>query len=84
MKHDMCLVKRIFPDPFRRDPHILVLCEVLNSDKKPAATNHRFSCNKTMVRAKEEIPWFGMEQEWTMLDQGNDNINCRYKYMLGV
>jgi glutamine synthetase len=66
-----CYLKpiRIFPDPFRRDPHILVLCEVLNSEKKPAATNHRFSCNKTMERAKAEIPWFGMEQEWTMLDQ---------------
>ena len=47
-----CYLKpvRIFPDPFRCDPHILVLCEVLDSDKNPAATNHRFSCNKTMTK----------------------------------
>ena len=46
-----CYLKpvRIFPDPFRCDPHILVLCEVLDSDKNPAATNHRFSYNKTMT-----------------------------------
>lgn len=66
-----CYLKpvRIFPDPFRCDPHILVLCEVLDSDKNAAATNHRFSCNKTMTKVKSEEPWFGMEQEWTMLDQ---------------
>ena len=47
-----CYLKpvRIFPDPFRCDPHILVLCEVLDSDKNAAATNHRFSCNKTMTK----------------------------------
>ena len=47
-----CYLKpvRIFPDPFRCDPHILVLCEVLDSEKNPAATNHRFSCNKTMTK----------------------------------
>ena len=59
---------RIFPDPFRREPNILVLCERLDLDKNPDQTNHRFSCNKTMSKAKAEEPWFGMEQEWTMLD----------------
>jgi glutamine synthetase len=59
-----CYLKpvRIFPDPFRGQPHILVLSEVLKSDKTPADTNHRFSCAKTMEKAKSEIPWFGMEQ----------------------
>lgn len=59
---------RIFPDPFRREPNILVLCERLDLDKNPDQTNHRFSCYKTMSKAKTEEPWFGMEQEWTMLD----------------
>ena len=59
---------RIFPDPFRRKPNILVLCEGFAEDKTPAATNHRFSCKKTMLKAESEVPWFGMEQEWTMLD----------------
>ena len=51
---------RIFPDPFRRDPNILVLCERFDLDKNPNSTNHRFSCNKTMSKAKAEEPWFGM------------------------
>ena len=53
---------RIFPDPFRGSPHILVLSEVLDSDKKPAGTNHRASCARVMEKVKAEIPWFGMEQ----------------------
>lgn len=65
-----CYLKpvRIFPDPFRGKPHILVLAEVLKSDKSPADTNHRFSCKRVMDKVKDEIPWFGMEQEWTMMD----------------
>ncbi|CAG5085598.1 Oidioi.mRNA.OKI2018_I69.PAR.g10938.t1.cds [Oikopleura dioica] len=65
-----CYLKpvRIFPDPFRGAPHILVLSEVLDSDKKPAGTNHRASCARVMEKVKDEKPWFGMEQEWTMLD----------------
>lgn len=59
-----CYLKpvRIFPDPFRGKPHILVLAEVLKSDKSPADTNHRFSCKRVMDKVKDEIPWFGMEQ----------------------
>merc|ERR1712203_496552 len=65
-----CYLKpvRIFPDPFRGSPHILVLSEVLDSEKKPSGTNHRASCARVMEKVKDEKPWFGMEQEWTMLD----------------
>ena len=59
---------RIFPDPFRGAPHILVLSSVLNYDRTPADTNHRHSCSRTMKKVADEKPWFGMEQEWTMLD----------------
>ena len=36
----------VFRDPFRRDPNILVLCEVYLHDWTPDKCNHRHSCNK--------------------------------------
>lgn len=58
----------VYKDPFRCDPHVLVLCEVYVGDGKPASTNNRKYCNDLCTFHKEEDPWFGLEQEYTMLD----------------
>ena len=58
----------IYKDPFTRSGNILVMCETLNPDGSPAATNHRDSCYKVMERCKTEHPWFGIEQEYVLTD----------------
>jgi len=65
-----CYIKPVamFNDPFRGAPNKLVLCEVLNYKMEPVETNRRQTCQKIMARVKEDKPWFGMEQEYTLLD----------------
>eukprot|EP00063_Salmo_salar_P020952 XP_013995787.1 PREDICTED: glutamine synthetase-like [Salmo salar] len=65
---DMYLIpSAMFRDPFRRDPNKLVLCEVLKYNHKPAETNLRLTCKKVMDMVENQVPWFGMEQEYTIL-----------------
>ncbi|CAL1569638.1 unnamed protein product [Knipowitschia caucasica] len=64
---DMYLIPvAMFRDPFTLDPNKLVLCEVLKYNRLPAETNHRARCKKIMEQVKEEVIWFGMEQEYTL------------------
>lgn len=60
----------LFRDPFRRGKNKLVLCETYRFDHKPTTTNTRKSCVDAMSLdlVKEAAPWFGIEQEYTLLD----------------
>ena len=44
------------------------MCETLNPDDTPTDTNHRDSCVKVMERCKDEKPWFGIEQEYVLMN----------------
>ena len=66
-----------FPDPFRGGDNIMVLCETyIWSDTTyanlvPANTNFRHFAKKIFDANKEEVPWFGIEQEYTILQNQN-------------
>lgn len=59
-----CLLKpcAIFPDPDRANGY-LVMCEVLNADGSPHATNGRATINDN-----DDDFWFGFEQEYFLWD----------------
>ena len=64
-----CVLKPVFvcPDPLRGGANVLVMCEVLLVDMKPHPTNTRGACEKAAKKFAKQEPWFGIEQEYTML-----------------
>ena len=65
------VLKPVFqcPDPIRGGDNILVLCEtLLTSDMSPHPTNTRAAAVEAMEKYGDQEPWFGLEQEYTLLD----------------
>lgn len=60
----------VYPDPFRTvgGDNILVLTECWMSDGTPNKFNHRHEAAKLMEKHAGHKPWFGLEQEYTLLD----------------
>ncbi|XP_026468584.1 glutamine synthetase 2 cytoplasmic-like [Ctenocephalides felis] len=66
---DASLVPRaLYKDPFRGGHHVLALCDTYKPDGSPADTNHRMAMQDAVDKTKEHEPWFGIEQEYTLLD----------------
>lgn len=61
----------VFPDPLRGTPNILVLTECWDPDGTPNKFNYRHEAAKLMEAHKEHEPWFGLEQEYTLLDMSD-------------
>eukprot|EP00890_Picochlorum_soloecismus_P002221 jgi/Picsp_1/29/NSC_00029-R1_glutamine synthetase len=76
----------LFRDPFRPGNNFLVMCDTYEpprvnpdgtvADPVPLPTNTRYQCAKNMEAVKDQEPWFGIEQEYTVL-------NSKTKWPLG-
>lgn len=64
-----CVLQPVFalPDPIRKGPHKLVLCEVLLPDMTPHPTNTRAPLREVAEKHAAHECLFGMEQEYTFL-----------------
>ncbi|MEA2001484.1 MAG: glutamine synthetase GlnII [Actinomycetota bacterium] len=61
---------RVVPDPIRGGDNKLVMCEVLNTDMTPHASNTRARCAEVNEKYASDEPWFGIEQEYTFFKDG--------------
>lgn len=71
--------RAIYPDPFRQGDNVLVLCDCYEPPRvdengkttvpmKPIPSNTRHDANLAMEKVKDQEPWFGIEQEYTLLN----------------
>jgi glutamine synthetase len=51
----------MFPDPFRGNPHILVLCESIDSQNIPIASNFRHYADELTKLVQINDIWIGFE-----------------------
>jgi len=68
-----CVLNPVFvcPDPIRGGDNLLVLNEVLNIDMTPHPSNTRAGCAAVAEKYADHDMWFGMEQEYTFLEDGH-------------
>jgi glutamine synthetase len=67
-----CVLEPVFscPNPLRGPGDVLVMCEVLNADGTPHATNNRARAVEVAKKFASFEPMFGIEQEYTFFQEG--------------
>eukprot|EP01113_Clastostelium_recurvatum_P006641 TRINITY_DN13021_c0_g1_i2.p1 TRINITY_DN13021_c0_g1~~TRINITY_DN13021_c0_g1_i2.p1 ORF type:complete len:364 (+),score=88.19 TRINITY_DN13021_c0_g1_i2:111-1202(+) len=60
------IARAVFKDPFRGGNNVLVMTDTYDNRGKALPTNTRAPAVKIFDQAKDEKPWFGIEQEYTI------------------
>jgi glutamine synthetase len=60
--------RRLCPCPFRKNNNVLVLCDTYDALNNPLKTNTRYVAEKIFNQKQEEKPWYGLEQEFFMIN----------------
>jgi len=65
-----CMLKPVWfcKDPLRGGDNVLVMNEVCNPDGSPHKSNTRAPLVELAEKFKDHDPWFGIEQEYTLMD----------------
>lgn len=63
----LLIPRALFKDPFRGGNHMLCLAECVTPEMKPAIGNYRSACAEIMNKYAGCDPWFGIEQEYTLM-----------------
>lgn len=64
--------RRLFPDPFRGSNDKLVICDTYTPNGEPLSNNYRHWANKIFDEKIQEEPWFGLEQEYFIMDHDSN------------
>ena len=71
--------RAVFNCPFRRGNNRMVLCDTYLPNGEPHITNHRAGAVEIFDRKTEEEPWFGLEQEYFLVDlKTGKPLGCEY------
>ncbi|KAH8333914.1 hypothetical protein KR059_004461 [Drosophila kikkawai] len=61
--------RALYRDPFKPGKNdVIVLCDTYNADGNPTASNKRAAFQAAVEKIGSQEPWFGIEQEYTLLD----------------
>lgn len=61
--------KAMYKNPFKTGRHdVIVMCDTYKPDGTPTESNHRIRMADACERTQQHKPWFGIEQEYTLLD----------------
>ena len=65
--------RALFCDPFRGEHHKMVLCDTYTPKGEPLENNNRVWAKSVFDAKLEEEPWFGLEQEYFLIDPVTQN-----------
>jgi len=62
---------RVYSDPIRGEPHVIVLNEVFHPNGEPHSSNTRFNLHRMVEKHVNKDFLFGIEQEYTLFKDDN-------------
>lgn len=61
--------RSVFKCPFRKEDSYIVMCDTYTPDNIPLKDNHRHRAQEIFDKYADQIPWYGLEQEYFIYDR---------------